>query len=80
MKHRVPKELRQNLDDSGLDWTVEGGGNHMQLRICGRLATVLPRGTRLKQTTDLRSNLNSRAQIRRIIARIKEEMKEKADD
>jgi hypothetical protein len=73
---RLPDLLRTELEDCGLPWAVEDGGKHYLLKIQGRLAAALPKGGKTrKQECNLRSVLNIRSQVRRMVNDMKCEMK-----
>ena len=56
---------------AGLQYTVEDGGKHYQVRVVGKLAAILPKGKSLKADSDRRALLNMRAQVRRVIVEMK---------
>ena len=76
MSWRVPNTVQSALDEAtaaGMQYVLEDGGKHYKIRIAGRLAGVLPKGTASKDASDRRPLLNMRAQIRRIINEVKGE-------
>lgn len=68
-KAQLPLLLLEVLEASGLDWSIEAGGKHYKLKVEGHLAGILPRGKH--SSTDKRALLNTRAQIRLIVKRLK---------
>jgi hypothetical protein len=38
----LPKVVREELEATGLDWTIERGGKHQHIRLEGYLAGILP--------------------------------------
>ena len=67
---RLPSELREALDKTGLPWDVELGSKHNKVKLCGRLVAVFPRGG--KQEQDKRSLLNTISQVRNAARELKE--------
>jgi hypothetical protein len=63
---KVPKILRDELDASGLPWTVEPGTKHGKLLLAGQFVGVIPRNAR-KDSQGGRGGLNVRSEIRKII-------------
>lgn len=59
----LPKPIEQALEATGLPWSIEAGGKHLKLRVNGRLAGILSRGS--KRESDQRAVRNTVAQIRR---------------
>ena len=66
---KIPSELREALDKTGLPWEIELGGRHKQVRLKGTLVGILPLG---KQTPHRRALLNTITQIRLAARKIKE--------
>lgn len=60
---KLLREMRSMLEETGLPWSFEMGGKHIKIILDGRLAGILPRCGR---SNTQRSELNTRAQIRRI--------------
>lgn len=59
---RLPVELREALDKTGLPWEIENGKKHNKIRLAGRLVGVYPHG---KANGDhRRSLLNTITQVR----------------
>lgn len=56
-------EAKQWLTETGLPWSIVDGGKHNKLFIGSQLVGVIPKCDR--RTSDTRSRLNIRAQIRR---------------
>lgn len=42
MKFRLPKEMRDTLDETGFPWTIETGKRHHIVRLNGRHVCILP--------------------------------------
>jgi hypothetical protein len=61
----------QEITASGLPWSFEVGAKHHKVKIGGRLACILPRGSAAHRETYRRALLNSRAQVRRVIKELK---------
>jgi len=65
---RIPDELKDMLNESGVDWRLEIGTRHMKVMIGGRLAAILPKGKAVNQIGySNRSHKNMLAQVRRAI-------------
>lgn len=62
---KLPKEVLDVLEASGLPWSIEPGSKHHKIIVGKRFAAIWPRGI----TTDkhIRSVKNVIAQIRRVI-------------
>lgn len=60
---KLPGELREALDQTGLPWEVESGKKHNKVKLAGRLVAVYPHGK--KQESDRRALLNTITQVRR---------------
>lgn len=68
MRKLIPKLVLVELDESGAPWRLGTGGKHHKLIVYGRLAGILPRGSKSAgQSNDMAAVLNMRAQVRRII-------------
>lgn len=67
---RLPVELQEALERTGLPWGVEEGTKHIKVKLAGRLVGIFPRGK--KQETKRRSLLNTIAQVRNAARQIKE--------
>lgn len=64
--------IRKALVETGLPFTIENGTRHRKVRVCGRLAAVIPmRGT--GSEADRRATMNTIAQIRRLARTMKEQ-------
>jgi hypothetical protein len=61
---RLPNMLMEALTEAD-EWHVKAGGKHWKLYVNGHFAGILPVGK--KQSTDLRAQINTRAQIRNIL-------------
>ena len=59
---RLPDELRQTLESSGLPWRITNGRKHFKVMIGDRMVAVLSHGKRLS-----RADPNMMASVRRII-------------
>ena len=59
---KMPKELREALDRTGLPWEVQNGKKHNKVKLVGRLVGVYPHGR--KQEAEKRSLLNVITQVR----------------
>lgn len=62
---KLPKTIAEELERSGLPWRLERGGRHHKIFVADRLAGILPHSG--AREADRRSELNTRAQVRRII-------------
>lgn len=72
MRHVIPKAVMQEIEVAGAPWRVELGGRHYKLFVHNRLAGIIPLGAKAgKQSADRRAELNTRAQVRRIIKEVK---------
>lgn len=60
---RLPKQVQQALDDTGLPYAVEPGKRHRKIRVEGRLVGILPMHTH--DADNGRACKNIVAQIRR---------------
>lgn len=60
---RIPTEIEQALDATGLGWALEKGSRHMKIKLAGRLVGILPHGS--GNDANYRTIKNSVAQIRR---------------
>lgn len=60
---RLPAELREALDKTGLPWDVEAGKKHYKVKLAGRLVAVYPHGK--AQERYRRALLNTITQVRR---------------
>jgi hypothetical protein len=61
---RLPTEIREALDETGIRWSIENGTRHYHLLLGGRLTGILPR-TRTGLEGSQRSCKNMIANIRR---------------
>lgn len=68
---KLPPAVRDELDASGLPWSVEIGGKHFRLLVDGQLATIFPRGT----GRDIKSR-----QGRNLLAHVRRFLKERKDN
>lgn len=62
---RVPKEVEDELNATGLPWGVELGGKHVKIKLVGRLVGILPLNGRNIQQANSVPMKNTIAQIRR---------------
>lgn len=60
---KLPDELREVLDKTGLPWVVEVGKKHNKVKLAGRLVAVYPHGK--AQERYKRALLNTITQVRR---------------
>lgn len=60
---KLPEELREALDGTGLPWEVEAGKKHYKVKLAGRLVAVYPHGK--AQERYRRALLNTITQVRR---------------
>ena len=60
---RLPDELREALNRTGLPWEVETGKKHNKVKLAGRLVAVYPHGK--AQERYKRALLNTITQVRR---------------
>ena len=67
---RMPPEIRDALEATGLPWTVESGKKHHKVRLCGRLAVVLSHGSKRPKAKTVPNGITA---IRRLAAELKEE-------
>jgi len=58
------KQIRRELDATGLAWRIEEGKRHIKVFMQERMIMVLPRGDKAQQTGDHKLK-NDIAQIRR---------------
>lgn len=65
---RPPKRVVQELESTGLDYNLEQGTKHLQIRICGRFVGIIPTNCK---ATEGRAMLNVISQIRRAAKEIK---------
>lgn len=64
---RIPKNLRDELDSTGLTWALINGGRHYKIKLAGKLVGIYPRSP----TRDVdRAAKNTIAQIRRAVREI----------
>jgi hypothetical protein len=68
---RLPAELREALDKTGLPWGIENGTRHNKIRLAGRLVGVYPHGR--KHEADKRALFNTISQVR-VTARLLKEI------
>lgn len=59
---KIPTEVREALDRTGLPWEVTNGSKHKQIRVNGQLVGILPKGS---GSVGFRAVKNCLAQIRR---------------
>lgn len=67
---RLPAELREALDKTGLPWEVEASKRHNKVKLSGKLVGIYPLGK--KQESDRRPLLNTISQVRAAARQIKE--------
>lgn len=68
MRSLIPKLVLTELEESGAPWRLKKGGRHYKLIVFDRLAGILPYGAKgLSSSADMATELNMRAQVRRII-------------
>lgn len=67
---KIPAELREALDKTGLPWNIEEGSKHRKVKLGGMLVGVLPHGK--QQEAHKRSLLNTLTQVRLAARKIKE--------
>lgn len=68
MRNLIPKLVLIELEESGAPWRLKKGGRHYKLIVYERLAGILPYGGKgLNSSADMSTELNMRAQVRRII-------------
>lgn len=61
---KAEKQIRADLDATGLPYTLERGTRHLKIKLCGYLVGIIPMKGR-DNVGDCRSYLNDRSQIRR---------------
>lgn len=59
----IPEPLREALEATGLPWAITEGTRHLQVRVDGRLAGILPKNGRMPDVRELRNTI---AQVRRL--------------
>jgi len=65
---RLPNDMREMLDASGVDWRIETGTRHFKLVVGGKLAAILPKGKNMRKSAmSDRAHKNALAQVRRAI-------------
>lgn len=67
---KLPVELREALDKTGLPWEIENGKKHNKVVLNTRLVGVFPHGK--KCDANRRSLLNTITQVRAMARQIKE--------
>lgn len=60
---KMPNELREALEKTGLPWRSEEGTKHYKIKLAGRLVAIYPKGK--KREANLRVLLNTISQVRR---------------
>lgn len=60
---KLPDQLREALDKTGLPWEVIKGGKHNKVKLAGKLVAVYPLGK--GRDAEKRSLLNTVSQVRR---------------
>jgi hypothetical protein len=63
---RVPSDLRQVLDGSGLPWRIEHGTRHYKVRLADRLVAILPHSKSHRDYIG-RADKNAVARVRRFL-------------
>ena len=58
------KQIRADLDATGLPYTLERGTRHLKIKLCGYLVGIIPMKGK-DNVGDRRTYLNVRSQIRR---------------
>lgn len=66
----MDKRIEQELNATGLPWSLQNGRKHQQIRLSGKLIGILPHGK--ESSANPRSTLNLRAQIRRASKELKD--------
>lgn len=66
---KIPAQLEETLNATGIPWTLEQGGKHQKVKLGGRLVAIVPNGR--EQTTHKRSLLNAVTQVRRMARELK---------
>lgn len=68
---RIPREMREALDASGLSWVATMGKRHVKVVVEGRLVTVQPlNGSAARGVSPCRHLRNSLATVRRSLVAI----------
>lgn len=67
---KLPREVRAELEATGLPWSLERGSRHLHVRVGGRLAGILPKG---RVPCADRATQNIISQIRRVARQLKQE-------
>ena len=65
----LPPSLQEELEKTGLPWSIDHGSKHFKIRLAGRLVGVYPHGK--AQDKHIRSLLNTITQVRRAAQEIK---------
>jgi hypothetical protein len=68
---KMPREVREALDVTGLPWELEEGSKHWKIKVKGRLAGILPKGPISQKNKP--AILNTVSQVRRLARQIKGE-------
>jgi hypothetical protein len=68
---RLPPQITDALDETGLSWTVKTGSKHFKIVLAGRLAGVYPKGKTSENA--YRAVLNTITQIKHTARKVKEE-------
>ena len=68
MAQHIPSIILDALKETGLNYAIENGGKHYKIKLEGRLTGILPFG---RGSSDPRSCLNIRSQIRRTASELK---------
>jgi hypothetical protein len=67
---KIPTELREALDRTGLPWELEEGTKHNKVKLVGHLVGIYPKGR--KREAHRRALLNTITQVRNAARQIKE--------
>src|SRR6186713_615117 len=66
LRKHVPRDARQLLEASGVDWEVRSGSRHFKVFVGGRLVAILPHAKPASRVAS-RAHQNMLAQIKRAI-------------
>ena len=62
----LPSDMRRLLEESEVDWRIETGTRHFKLIVNGEFVTILPKSSKVRNST-WRAHLNAMSHIKRAI-------------